>query len=61
MKGMKMLNGDMFIGGQARRGKGGTFHAIDASSGNNLPGEFAGATVEDVREAASLACEAFGS
>lgn len=54
-----MLNGDLLIGGQARRGRGGSFYGIEAATGQNLPVEFAGATVDDVKEASALAWKAF--
>ncbi|WP_165503957.1 aldehyde dehydrogenase (NADP(+)) [Rhizobium leguminosarum] len=56
-----MLNGSLLIGGTARMGKGKSFFAVEAATGNSLPVEFAGATLDEVNEASALAWEAFPS
>lgn len=56
-----MLNGSLLIGGTARVGKGKSFFAAEAATGNSLPVEFAGATLDEVNEASALAWEAFPS
>lgn len=50
-----MLNGSLLIGGTARMGKGKSFFAVEAATGNSLPVEFAGATLDEVNEASALA------
>lgn len=55
------LNGNLLVGGRERRGGNGSFRGINAASGEDLEGEFGGATLADLDEAAALAWEAFNT
>lgn len=52
------VTGELLLGGSARRGTNGVFKALDPKSGASLPGEFGGASIEDLKHATALASEA---
>ncbi|MBB3644365.1 NADP-dependent aldehyde dehydrogenase [Rhizobium sp. BK619] len=51
--------GDLLIGGARMRGAAATFSAINPANGSSMEPSFAGATTEQVEQAASLAWDAF--
>ncbi|TBY80912.1 aldehyde dehydrogenase (NADP(+)) [Rhizobium leguminosarum] len=53
------LSGDLLIGGASMRGAAATFSAINPADGSSMEPSFAGATKEQVEQAASLAWDAF--
>ncbi|MGO3929854.1 aldehyde dehydrogenase (NADP(+)) [Rhodopseudomonas pseudopalustris] len=53
------VKGENLIGGFSRRGLNGVVRVNNPSSGELLPGEFGGASEQDLEEAANLAAEAF--
>lgn len=54
-----MINGNIFVAGKERRGTNGSFTAVDPATGLPLPGEFGGATLNDLEAAATSAAAAF--
>jgi alpha-ketoglutaric semialdehyde dehydrogenase len=53
------LHGTSIINGEARSGKGATFHGVDPATGARLEPEYRCATIEDLNVSAELADEAF--